>query len=395
MSGPLRLAWKYVRFHRWKSAILVACIVLSFLLPVALAMLLDSFERQIVARADATPLVVGAPGSRLDLALHALYFQSRLAQPLPYQAAVQAQTDQLGQAIPLYVRYTARGTPIVGTTMEYLDFRDLELDRGSGLARLGDCVLGATAARRMALEPGDHLLSDPVAALDIAGAYPLNMRVVGILRERGTPDDDAVFVDLKTAWVIEGLGHGHQDVAQETDEGKILSREGSHTVASAAVLPYTEITDDNIASFHFHGDQAEFPISAVVVVPHDDKSATLLLGRYQTDAISLAQMIVPSEEVHRLLDVVFRVKRFFDANAILIAGSTALLLALVVALSARLRQREMDTMFRLGCGRSTQAALYAWELAIIFGVALVIVAALSVGVWLASDHLVRALWIGG
>ena len=38
------------------------------------------------------------------------------------------------------------------------------------------------------------------------------MQVVGVLEPSYTADDGAIFVDLKTAWVIQGLVHGHQDM---------------------------------------------------------------------------------------------------------------------------------------------------------------------------------------
>ena len=74
MSRVFSLAWRYVLHHRFKSLLMILCIVLTLLMPIALSILLSSFNRQIVARADATPLVVGAKGSRVDLTMHALYF---------------------------------------------------------------------------------------------------------------------------------------------------------------------------------------------------------------------------------------------------------------------------------------------------------------------------------
>ena len=41
--------------------------------------------------------------------------------------------------------------------------------------------------------------------------------MVGILAPTSTPDDEAVFVDIKTAWVISGIGHGHEDVVTAED----------------------------------------------------------------------------------------------------------------------------------------------------------------------------------
>ena len=92
--------------------------------------------------------------------------------------------------------------------------------------------------------------------------------------------------------------------------------------------------------------------------------------------------------------MVFRVKQFFDANAILIAISTALLLLLVVLLSLKLRQREMDTMFKLGCSRGTILLLQVGEMAIVFLVSAVLVAFATGFVWQISGGLVQRLLLG-
>ena len=48
------------------------------------------------------------------------------------------------------------------------------------------------------------------------------MKVVGVLSPVATPDDEAVFVDVKTAWVIAGLAHGHDDVTAPGAESGVL-----------------------------------------------------------------------------------------------------------------------------------------------------------------------------
>ena len=75
----------------------------------------------------------------------------------------------------------------------------------------------AEVARELELRPGDSIISSPENAFDLAGVYPLKMKVTGILEKSHTSDDLAVFVDLKTAWVIQGLGHGHERAARDPD----------------------------------------------------------------------------------------------------------------------------------------------------------------------------------
>jgi len=349
MKNVLFLALRYLRFNPLKTAIMVFSIAVAVFVPMAVNLLVRDYQRDSLARADATPLVAGAPGSRLDLVLHALYFQGQPAHELKMGDVAAINRSGLALAIPILQKHSARGFPIVGTSLEYFDFRQLRVARGEGLTRVGDCLLGAAVAEKLGLNPGDSLMSDPENVFDLAGSYPLKMRVKGVLAPAGTADDGAVFVDYKTEWIILGFMHGHQDVAKAAPE-LVLGRNAANITASAAVLPFQEITDENLDLFHAHGDESSFPVSALLVVPRDTKSATILRGRYQGPTATV-QLLAPRQVIAETLDLVFRVKRFFDAQAVLVGGATALLLALVVLLSLRLRRAERETLFKLGCSR--------------------------------------------
>lgn len=382
MSGWLELALRYIAYHRGKTALLVLAIFLTALLPAALRVLLDHFERSLLARASATPLVLGPKGSGLDLTLHALHFRTAPRDDLRYQEYLDLQDSGRCLALPLYQRFTAAKFPLVGTSLEYLEFRQFAFSAGKPFAQLGECVLGSEVARSLQLRPGDTLLSDRENVLDIAGLYPLKLHVSGLLAPTGSADDRAVFVDLKTAWVIAGLGHGHQELEGETDEGKILSRDDEKIVASAAVLPYTEITPANRDSFHFHGDEGTFPLTAIIVAPRDQRAADLLTADYAVSS-QTAQLISPRQTIDELLRVVFRIQQFFDANALLVFIATGILLLLVVLLSLKLRAEEMQTMFKLGCSRGTIRLLQLGELAVVFLLAGLLLAA---ALWLTSRY---------
>jgi putative ABC transport system permease protein len=392
MIDSLYIAWQYICFNKVKTATLIACITLISFLPLSLQLLLQESERQLMSRAVSTPLVIGDKGSSLDLVMNSLYFSDEVPELIGMEASERIMESDLALPIPVYVRFHARGNSIVGTTLDYFDFRGLKVAEGRNLAVLGDCVLGARVAENLGLKPGDSLLSSPETLFDFAGVYPLKMKVVGILQKSHTSDDLAVFVDIKTTWVIQGLGHGHQDVTRLTDPTLILKRSESNVSATAKLYHYTEITEKNIDSFHFHGNTSVYPITAVIAVPYDDKSGTILRGRYLSGNETL-QIIKPEEVIDGLLQNIFRIKNVLDAVISVVALATVLAVILVFALSLRLRQREIQTIFKLGCSRLTIARLVGAEIFII-----VLSSGLLCGVMILvvnqiSNDLVRMLFI--
>jgi putative ABC transport system permease protein len=288
------------------------------------------------------------------------------------------QATGMARAIPLHLRYSAGGTPLVGTSHAYFAQRGLRPAAGTLPLRLGQAVVGSAAAERLELAVGETLITDQRSLYDISATYPLKLHIVGILAATGTADDDAVFVDIKTTWVVDGLIHGHRDVSTaEAGAPDIAERSGGRVRANAAIVEYQEITAANAAEFHLHGDSARLPVSAILVIPHDAKAATLLQARY--DHSETRQMLRPEAVVREMMDLVFRVKRFFDANFALVALSAGIFLVLILLLSRQLRAREIATLHRIGC----QPGMTGW----IQAAELIIVIALSAGVTLAIAQL--------
>jgi putative ABC transport system permease protein len=118
-------------------------------------------------------------------------------------------------------------------------------------------------------------------------------------------------------------------------------------VANASVRTFNEVTPDNEAGFHFHGNTQDYPLSAAIVLPRDAKAEAILAGRFQGSKTQ-AQLIRPAEQYRTLISTLFELQRLSLAlfAAILLAASA--IAALVFALSFRLRQREFHTLTELG-----------------------------------------------
>lgn len=358
----LRLAWHYLRFHKAKTAILVACIGLTIYLPVTSQWLVGEFEARMGARARVsgeTPLVIGMRGGRFDLVLHALNFRS-VPEGSEFGAAEldRLRADGHSTAIPLYIRdHAAKGSrgprfPIVGTSPDYLELRQLQFAQGGPMTLLGDCVLGAEAARELGAAVGDSVqpsLDMGLEANEMANV-PVRLKVVGVLVPAHTADDSAVFTGLKTAWIVAGHGHGH-DPGEEHN---------------AALLVDDHINADNLAHFHFHLPPEKLPLTAIIALPRSRDAAIQQEGmdRYLRPEAPL-QVLAPERVVGELIEVVFQAKRFVDANQVAVAICTKLFVALVVWLSVRLRREELETLYQMGCARLQIFWMITSELAFI------------------------------
>ena len=82
-----------------------------------------------------------------------------------------------------------------------------------------------------------------------------------------------------------------------------------------------------------------------------------------------------------------------DAVIAVVALATVLAVILVFALSLRLRQREIQTIFKIGCSRMTIAKLIGAEIMIIVISSAVLCSILMVAVRSVSNDLVRMMFI--
>ncbi|MGB6122957.1 MAG: hypothetical protein WBG80_13700, partial [Bacteroidota bacterium] len=118
MRHILYMAWRYLRFHWVKTAVLIASISLILFIPLGLQVIVSQAASALTARADATPLLIGAKGSAIDLTLSALYFTTPATEPLPYRELSAVRETGLALGIPLTMRYKAAGFRIVGTSLD-------------------------------------------------------------------------------------------------------------------------------------------------------------------------------------------------------------------------------------------------------------------------------------
>lgn len=364
----LFLALRYLAAAPWRTAILVLGVTTALFLPAFTYLGSRLVERSLLQRATSTPLVIGFKGNEFDLAMSSLYFRGSVQDPVSYGTRRLITERDYGLAVPIYTQHSAGGVPIVGTSLDYFEVRGLEIADGRSLAMLGEVVAGAAVAERQGWEVGSKLRSDLTNLYNIAGAYPKILEVVGILAPTGGPDDEALFADVKTTWMLDGRFHGHDEITPddalnpEAGEGEVLE-------ATAAIFIFNEITPRNRGSFHMHGDEDDAPISSVLVFPRNRRAHDQILGDFALE--ETLQAVSPESVVRTILGIVLRVQEGLFVYFVLVAGSTLSFFVLIVVLSLRLREREIDLMKRIGCSRHAVATIIGVEVSIIVAAALV------------------------
>lgn len=377
MRHVLWLSLRHLSYHRLRSGLLVACLAVVLAVPVVATLLLARYDGDMRERAQATPLVLGPRGSRFDLVLSTLYWRSGPEETVPWEAYTDVAGERGIDAVPMHVGFTARGRPLVATTPEYFLRRGLHPEAGTAPLLLGEVTLGSQVAKELGLSPGDVLYSDPTDLYNLTRPSSLELQVAGVFAPTRGPDDAAVFTDVKTAWVLLGLYHGHTgaEEALAADPGLELGRGNAHVALSGALIEHNRVDRATQNSFHLHGDPAARPLSAVLLWPQSAKAATLLKARI--NAQDRWRVFSPAAVAEELLGAVLRAKRLFDSVTLLLALSTLLLVALVLALSTRLREAELRTLDRIGCAPATIPALVATEALCILALAALAAAALA------------------
>ena len=101
MQQSLYLAYKYITYYRTRSIVLIFSIGLIIYLPNGLKRLISESEAQMVKRAKATPLIIGAKGSSTDLVINTLYFQREKTESLTMKIMEEVNATGFGYAIPI------------------------------------------------------------------------------------------------------------------------------------------------------------------------------------------------------------------------------------------------------------------------------------------------------
>lgn len=160
-------------------------------------------------------LLIGAPGSPMQLLLSTVFLQEEALPLLPPEILERLKADRRAKGIaPLAPGDVVRGYPVIGTSRDFVTrFGRVTPAEGRSFDRPGEAVVGADvrlalgasfqpshAIAGAARHPGeDH--ADEAEHRHAGAEYT----IVGRLPRLGTPWDRAVLVPVESVWAIHGL----------------------------------------------------------------------------------------------------------------------------------------------------------------------------------------------
>lgn len=325
-TETLRFVVRLLRAQPARTAGLVVGLAATVFLPALLGSVGAVGIARVQDRLAGAPVIVLAPGDPLLGTWSTLTGAGAPDGTLPLAEAVWP------GSLPLRTGRTVETLPLVGVDGAWTAAWGLSVARGRPAVRPGEVVVGAGAARRLGVKPGDALQADPLGSVLLDPPPGPMLTVVGVLASTPSPEQHWVLTPLATTWMLDGALHG--------EEGAL----------------------------HLHGDASEQPVSAVVVRPPSAEARDLLL--VELDGRSDRQGVLPAALARERLRPLQPLQASAVALGGLLFGALALLLFNQVQQHAAARHKVHALLAALGASPGDLARLRLTEGGVLGGAAL-------------------------
>lgn len=324
----------------------IVLVALSIVISAGVAVLAFNTAEQvndgIAGTAGYYSAIIGPSGSSTQLAMNTMYFTDSPLGTVPYELlSTLSQDPRVSKTIPFAMADSYNGASVVGTTMAYLDGKDLAA--GEGFDDKGSCeaVVGASVASANGLKVGDKLYTSH----SVGEEHKTPLTVVGILETTHTVYDNVVFTELKTVWEL------HEEEEEEEEEG----HEG-----------------------HDH-EEMNGMVCAILVKTTNPSTAMTLVSDYNGkiftdhdgDSFSL-QAIEPMATVRGVLQEADTTRYIVFILCGIILAMNIIIIVIITLLNMYHSAKEIELMRLIGIGMGKINLLYFIQNAITGGVSIIL-----------------------
>ena len=350
-----KIAYRSIQFRSVSSILTAFSMSLGVAIVVTVivihGVLHDSFNKG----TQGYDLIIAAKGSPLDVVLSTVFYLREPVGEVPAhylrvfqgreELVIENETFRFPRTfdaqIPVNIGHQFRGAPIIGTVPEFFTrltymgdrpYRFVSPGHNIGFMPEDDftAVIGSRASRRTGLRVGDTFEPE---GIDEGDDHHKPFKIVGVLEPTGTPNDNAIFVNIRGFYDMHG-----------------------HGIASGATERYSAI-------LLRAREQVSRPASAMVADPNNP--AAMLADRTFIDTASMElprilerthdiQAVSPIREISALLEnIVGNVQLVLLVLAILVVIVAGIGMMVSIYNSMSERRQEIALMRALGARRLT------------------------------------------
>jgi len=364
-----KIAWRSIQQRSLASLLTAISMALGVMLVVAVLVIYSVVHQAFHRGGEGYDLIVGPPkGSNLELVLSSVFYVGQPISTLPYSVyrdlyENRTESKAVRMAVPICLGDNYQDKRVIGTTpdmfneLTYFDDQRYEFAEGRNFGEndFFDAVAGATAARQLAMKVGDQFRPTHGVvgkSQHKHGAFT----VVGILKPTGTPNDNALFVNIEGFYRVGGhAGQAGRALLENQPETKPDEKTAKKPETGSAAKAKAEAeSEEDRDEHHEHEEipESRKQVSAVLVCTYQDLQTRALAAEINNRKD--AQAAIPSEEISRLFEKIIGnieiVLLVFAVMIVLVAG-----IGIMVSIynSMNDRRHEIAIMRALGARRST------------------------------------------
>ena len=221
-----KIAWRNIIYKPLNTSLSVLLLTTSVAIISLLILLQEQFEKQFSSNIEGVDMVLGAPGSPLQLILSSVYHIDAPTGNISYNEAKSwMEHPFVAQAIPMAFGDSFRGYKILGTTHDYLTKYQAELATGTLYQKNFEVVLGAAIAENLGLKLGSSFHGTHGEAEEGHVHEEFSYQVVGILKPTGKVIDHLVLCNIESVWAVHAPENHENTVVYEDEAGNTLAQD--------------------------------------------------------------------------------------------------------------------------------------------------------------------------
>ena len=369
------LAWSSLRARALAVTLVVISLTCALVMLLSLERIQSATKNGFDQSISGVDLIIGPRSGGIELVLYTVFHLGRPTNNITMQTVDDLATHEaIDWLVPIALGDSHRSFRVIATIPEYFDrirVRQndaLNFAQGRRFKGLNEVVVGTTVADQLDYQIGDSIFLTHGSGEALGKVHDdFAFTITGILEPTGTPNDQAVFVDLKGYELIH-LGW------QSGTRAFGIANLDLNNIPPDALKPKTVTA----AFVGLKSKLALFPFVRSV-------------NEYPEEAVSA---IIPGIALSELWSIVGMVDRVFTFLSWLIIAISLITMVTMTISSLDARTREMTILRAIGAAPREIASLVLMEAALI-GLAAIVCAILIVSgsTFLAQDILAQRLGI--